>query len=65
MAEPNSKDNLRLKKALSNYPEADANKDGILTLSEIKVYFTKDRQTKNKNVGLDGKPSLKLYQKKI
>ncbi len=36
--EPTSENNARLKKALKQYPEADANKDGILTLKEARAY---------------------------
>jgi len=42
-AEPTSETNPRLKKALEKFPEADANKDGVLTLSEAKAYRDKVR----------------------
>ncbi|MHC4753413.1 MAG: hypothetical protein ACYTFW_26565, partial [Planctomycetota bacterium] len=42
-AEPNSKNNARLRKALELYPEADVNGDGILTLSEAKAFRQKQR----------------------
>ncbi|MCM8530604.1 MAG: hypothetical protein NE330_05525 [Lentisphaeraceae bacterium] len=49
--EPTSEDNLRLKKALENHPESDTNKNGILTLSEIKAYIAKNRQVSKNGEG--------------
>jgi acetyl esterase len=44
-----SADNPRLKTALERYPEADADKDGILTLKEAKAF--KDKQVKERDKG--------------
>ena len=38
---PTSENNPRLKSALEKHPEADANKDGILTMSEAKAFKAK------------------------
>ena len=43
LAEPTSEDNARLKKALQKFPDADANSDGVLTMSEAKAYRNKAR----------------------
>ncbi len=37
-----SADNPRLKKALERFPEADADKDGILTMAEARAFKKKD-----------------------
>ena len=37
-AEPTSRTNANLQKILKRYPAADANKDGVLTLTEAKVH---------------------------
>jgi len=42
-AEPTSENNANLRKALERYPEADANGDGVLTLSEAKAFKQKQR----------------------
>ncbi len=39
--EPTSENNERLAKALRRYPEADVNKDGVLTAAEAKDYMAK------------------------
>jgi len=39
-----SENNPRLKKALKKYPEADADKDGVLTLAEARAYEAKMRK---------------------
>ncbi|MFP6878296.1 MAG: hypothetical protein VCA37_15815 [Roseibacillus sp.] len=39
-----SENNKRLKNALAQYPDADANKDGVLTLEEGRNYLRKQRQ---------------------
>jgi acetyl esterase/lipase len=44
-----SADNPRLKAALERYPEADADKDGILTLEEAKAF--KDKHVKERGKG--------------
>ena len=36
-----SKNNRRLKAALKKYPEADANRDGVLTAGEVRAYMTR------------------------
>lgn len=41
--EPTSETNERLRKGLEQYPAADANKDGILTLTEAQAYLKKMR----------------------
>ena len=38
-AEPTSQTNPRLKRALEQFPEADANRDGVLTQSEAQAYL--------------------------
>ncbi len=47
-AEPTSEDNAQLRKALERYPEADANGDGVLTLSEAKAFRQKQRSEQQK-----------------
>jgi len=51
VAEPTSENNARLRKALERYPQADANGDGVLTLSEVKDFRQKQqgRQQKTKS----------------
>ena len=44
-----SADNPRLKTALERYPEADSDKDGILTLEEAKAF--KDKHSKERGKG--------------
>ena len=44
-AEPTSKANANLKRILKRYPQADVNKDGMLTLTEAKA-FQKKRQNR-------------------
>ena len=39
--EPTSENNERLRRALERYPQADANKDGILTRAEGRAYRAK------------------------
>jgi hypothetical protein len=39
--EPTSENNARLKKGLQQFPQADTNKDGVLTLKEAVAYRTK------------------------
>jgi len=43
-AEVTSKNNRRLKAALKRYPDADANKDGVLTLNEARAYMARRLQ---------------------
>ena len=43
---PTSENNARLKKAFEHYPEADTNKDGILTMAEAKAYMAKNGKGK-------------------
>jgi len=52
-AEPTSKSNANLQKILKRYPQADANKNGELTLTEAKV-FQKQRRERQAN-----RPELK------
>ena len=47
-AEPTSKANANLKRILERYPQADVNKDGVLTLTEAKA-FQKKRQKREVN----------------
>ncbi|MBT3200632.1 MAG: hypothetical protein HN350_12035 [Phycisphaerales bacterium] len=42
-AEPTSENNERLKRGLKKYPDADANKDGVLTLTEARAFLKKNR----------------------
>ena len=51
--EPTSKANANLQRILKRYPQADANKDGVLTLTEAKA-FQKKRQDREVN-----RPKLK------
>ncbi len=43
-AEPTSKANANLQKILKRYPQADANKNGVLTLTEAKAFQKKRRE---------------------
>src|SRR5688572_24436207 len=45
--EQTSKNNERLRKGLEQYPEADTNKDGILTMAEGFAYLAKVRSSKS------------------
>jgi len=40
-AEPSSKNNWRLREALKQFPDADANRDGVLTFSEARAYMAR------------------------
>lgn len=42
-AEPTSRDDERLRRALERFPEADADRDGVLTLAEARAYLEKRR----------------------
>jgi len=42
--EPTSENDERLRRGLAKYPRSDTNGDGVLTLSEIRVYMAKQRQ---------------------
>jgi acetyl esterase len=44
-----SVDHARLKSALERYPEADANKDGVLTMAEAKAYREKHANDEDKD----------------
>ncbi|MHC4487701.1 MAG: carboxylesterase family protein [Planctomycetota bacterium] len=43
--EPTSENDQRLERGLAKYPRADTNRDGVLTLSEIRGYMAKQRET--------------------
>lgn len=43
--EVSSETDRRLKRVLSKYPRADANGDGVLTVSEIRTYMAKQRES--------------------
>ena len=43
-AQQTSKNNQRLKDGLAQYPEADADKDGILTMEEARAFLQKRRK---------------------
>ena len=43
-AEPTSKTNANLQKIFKRYPQADVNKNGVLTLTEAKVFQIKRRE---------------------
>lgn len=47
MAEPTSENEERIKKYLERYPDADADKDGVLTFSELKSHFVAMRNSKD------------------
>lgn len=49
-----SKDNAKLREALQQYPEADANGDGVLTLEEAKAFKEKAGKPEPKNEGGKG-----------
>jgi predicted peptidase len=64
-----SADNSRLKKALERFPEADADKDGVLTMPEAKAFKNKDAGQadpgKERGEAISSevlKPLLKLYE---
>ena len=42
-AEPTSKTNANLQKILKRYPQADANKNGKITLRELRDYYRRRR----------------------
>lgn len=42
--EPTSENDERLERGLAKYPRADTNRDGVLTLSEIRAYMAKQRE---------------------
>lgn len=48
-ADPTSRNNETLRKALLQYPDADADRDGVLTLSEARAYETRLRAQKSQN----------------
>lgn len=48
-AEPSSKNNDKLKKLLERYPKADANGDGVLTLSEARAFLGKNQPKEGKD----------------
>ena len=66
-----SADNPRLKRALERFPEADADKDGVLTMPEAKAFKKKDAgpkdpgksRTEEESISPDAlEPLLKLYE---
>ncbi len=46
-----SEDNNRLKKALERHPEADTNKDGVLTMDEARAFMKKNPDIKRRQGG--------------
>ncbi|MCS5627005.1 MAG: hypothetical protein NZ935_05450 [Planctomycetes bacterium] len=53
-SQPTSENNARLKKGLKDYPEADTDGDGILTLKEARVFLKKAAGEEKKSSGGSG-----------
>lgn len=53
-AQPSSQTDERLKEGLKKFPEADADKDGILTISEAMAYLAKRKKKGSQEVPLAG-----------
>ena len=53
-SQPTSENNARLKKGLKDYPEADTDGDGILTLKEARVFLKKAAGGEKKSSGGSG-----------
>ena len=45
-AEPSAENEGRIKAYLQRFPDADSNKNGILTLNELKNHYAKSRKEK-------------------
>ena len=56
---PTSEDNERLAEALRRYPEADVNKDGVLTVAEAKDHLTKVGKAAGTNTRTTGGAAMK------
>ncbi len=57
LAEPDSKSDKRLKRLLQRSPQSDANKDGVLTLTEAKVFLKSQRAKQAKRNRARVKPT--------
>ena len=60
-----SADNPRLKSALERHPEADADKDGLLTLEEAKAYKDKHLKERGKGGGMAPQGGERHVYKKV
>jgi acetyl esterase len=55
-----SETNPRLKEGLSRHPEADTNKDGVLTIAEAQAFLKKNPESRQKQRGGENKPQAKI-----
>jgi hypothetical protein len=62
-AEPTSKTNARLLEAIKQFPDADANSDGVLTLTEAKAYLQKRRNRRSAQGRKQTGPDLATIEK--
>ena len=64
-AAPTSENNERLRKALKQYPEADANKDGVLTIQEARAFRDKAKGGQNSSSVKQGRKHPQLPAKTV
>lgn len=62
-AEPNSKTNDRLREAIKQFPDADANNDGVLTLTEARAFLQKRRSRRASQSKRPTSPDLAAIEK--
>jgi len=61
--EPTSKTNERLRQAIEQFPDADADGDGVLTLTEAKAYLAKRKTRRSAEANRPKQPDLAKLEK--